>query len=312
MRQFVLVTVLIVLIGTAVAFSAEPTPNSGATNSAATTTPLPAIEEKAIRETAEAFTLAFNKGHAKAVSALWTVNGEYIDGTGRETKGRDAIEKDYAEFFRAKPGVQVETSVSAVKILGPATALEEGTTILKSPKGKVISRGYYDVIHVKEDGRWLMASVREHASPSASVRSKLTDLEWLIGDWTSGQESKKADFSFRWIGNKKFIELDYKVQDKKGNPRSGVQIIGQDPSSGELVSWNFYPNGGSGQGRWRPFQKGWIVDSFGRMPDGRPTVSTYLISRPDENSLGWKSVNRRIAGKRLKDTETVVLKRKTQ
>jgi uncharacterized protein (TIGR02246 family) len=311
MRQSMLAIVLIGLIGTAVAFAAESKQKSGDANSAATTTPLQANEEKAIRGTAEAFTSAFNKGDATAVSALWTANCEYIDERGRETKGRDAIEKEYAELFRAKPGLQMETSVSSVKILGPAVALEEGTTILKDPKGKFISRGYYDVIQMKENGKWLMASVREHASPSAAVRPKLGDLEWLIGDWSTDQESKKAELTFKWIVDKKFIKLSYKVRDKKGNPRSGAQIIGQDPSSGELVSWSFFANGGSGQGRWRPFKRGWIIDSFGRMPDGRHTVSTYLISRSDENSLGWKSVNRRIDGKQLKDTEAVVLKRKT-
>jgi hypothetical protein len=165
---------------------------------------------------------------------------------------------------------------------------------------------------VKEDGKWLMASVREHASPSVSARPTLGDLEWLIGGWTTDQESNKVELAFKWIVDKKFIELSYKVQDKKGSPGSGVQIIGQDPVSDELVSWSFFANGGSGRGRWRPFRKGWIIDSFGRMPDGRPTTATYMISRPDENSLVWKSVNRRIAGKRLKDTETVVLKRKIQ
>ena len=312
MRQSMLAIVLIGLIGAAVAFAAEAKQRSGEANSATTTTPPQATEEEAIRETAEAYTSAFNKGDAKGVAALWTVNCEYIDESGRETRGRDAIEREYAELFRAKPGVHVETSVSSVKILGPAVAMEEGTTILKSPQDKFISRGYYDVIHVKESGKWLMASVRELLSPSAAVRPKLVDLEWLIGAWTTEQGSKKAELTFKWIVDKKFIELSYKVQDKKGNPRSGAQIIGQDPSSGELVSWSFFANGGSGHGRWRPFQKGWIIDSFGRMPDGTHTVSTYLISRPDENTLGWKSVNRRIAGKRLKDTEAVVLKRKTQ
>lgn len=312
MRKSMLAIVLIGLMCTAGGFAADPQEKQGVAGPGVTTAPQQATEEKTIRETAEAFTSAFNKGDAKAVSALWTPNCEYVDESGRETRGRDAIEKEYAELFQAKPGAQMETSVSSVRLLGPTVALEEGMTIIKSPKGKLISRGYYDVIHKKEDGKWLMASVREHASPSAAVRSKLGDLAWLIGDWTTDQGPKKAELTFKWIMDKKFIELAYKVQDKKGNSRSGVQIIGQDPASGELVSWSFFANGGSGQSTWRPFQKGWIIDSFGRMPNGSPTFSTYLISRPDENTLGWKSVGRRIADKRLKDTEAVLLKRKTQ
>jgi hypothetical protein len=219
------------------------------------------------------------------------------------------LKKEYAEFFRSKPGIQIETSVSSVRILGPTVALEEGATILKSPKGKFLSSGHYSAIHTKEDGKWRLASVREHTSPTGAG-SKLEDLAWLIGDWSFDKDSKKVDLSFKWIADKKFIELAYKVRDKKGDQRTGVQIIGTDPSSGDLVSWSFFPNGGAGRGRWMPFQKGWMIDSVGEMPSGGRTVSTYLISRPDENTIDWKSVNRRIGDKRLKDTETVVLKRK--
>jgi uncharacterized protein (TIGR02246 family) len=312
MKNPILLLVLTIMTILATGPAATGEPIAGKEAPAAAAEKQQTAEEKAVRATAEEFTAAFNRGDAKAIAALWTPDCEYIEESGRETRGRDAIEKEYAELFRAKPGVQMETSVSSVKVLGPAVALEEGTTILKSPKGKFISRGYYNAVHVNENGKWLMASVREHASPSAAVRPKLGDLAWLIGDWTTDQESKKAELTFKWIVDKKFIELAYKVQDKKGTPRSGVQIIGQDPSSGEVVSWSFFANGGSGQGRWTPFQKGWIIDSSGSMPDGRPTVSTYQISRPDENTLGWKSVNRRIAGKKLKETEAVVLKRKAQ
>jgi uncharacterized protein (TIGR02246 family) len=76
-----------------VAFSSESRPESAEPATGAMSAPVRAAEEKAIRETAEAFTSAFNKGDAKAVAALWTTAGEYIDETGLETRGRDAIEK---------------------------------------------------------------------------------------------------------------------------------------------------------------------------------------------------------------------------
>jgi uncharacterized protein (TIGR02246 family) len=269
-------------------------------------------DEKAIRASADEFVAAFNKGDAKGIAVLWTPDCEYVDETGHVFRGRDSIEKQYAEFFRTNPGVQIEASASSVKILGPVVAVDDGTAMVKDPQGKLVSRGYYTAVLMKEDGKWLMASVREHASSSAADRLKIEDLGWLIGEWAADQESKKADLTFKWIADKKFIELAYKLQDKKGDIRSGIQIIGQDPSSGELTSWSFYANGGSGRSKWRPFQKDWIIDSFGRMPDGRRSFATYLMSRPDENTLSLRSMNRRIAGKRLKDTEAVILKRKPQ
>src|SRR5437588_13066769 len=53
----------------------------------------------AVRKTAEEFAKAFNKGDAKAVAAFWTANGEYTGPDGETVRGREALEKDYAEFF---------------------------------------------------------------------------------------------------------------------------------------------------------------------------------------------------------------------
>lgn len=41
---------------------------------------------------AREFIAAFEKGDAKAVAAFWTDNGDYVDQTGREFKGRAAIQ----------------------------------------------------------------------------------------------------------------------------------------------------------------------------------------------------------------------------
>ena len=74
-----------------------------------------------------------------------------------------------------------------------------------------------------------MASVREHAVPLTSERPNFKDLEWLIGDWSASQDSRKLDFSFKWIAEKEFIELSYTARDKDTLARAGIQIIGRDP-----------------------------------------------------------------------------------
>ena len=56
-------------------------------------------ELEAIRKSSHAFEEAFNKADAKAVAALWTIDGDYVDETGQVFAGRDAIEKQYADFF---------------------------------------------------------------------------------------------------------------------------------------------------------------------------------------------------------------------
>ena len=47
---------------------------------------------QAIRKSADDFVQAFNRGDAAAIAALWTVNGEYLDGAGQRFVGREAIE----------------------------------------------------------------------------------------------------------------------------------------------------------------------------------------------------------------------------
>lgn len=65
----------------------------------------------AIQKTAIAFADAFKRADAKAIAALWTANGEYIDETGAEYAGPEAIEKRYAEFFQANPGASIALEV---------------------------------------------------------------------------------------------------------------------------------------------------------------------------------------------------------
>src|SRR5262245_22307443 len=73
----------------------------------ADTAPRPA-DEKAIREAAQGLARAFEKGDAKAISAFWTEEGEYIDEGGTPIQGRAALEKAYSTFFAKRPELKTE------------------------------------------------------------------------------------------------------------------------------------------------------------------------------------------------------------
>ena len=150
----------------------------------------PSAEEKAVRQTAQAFTDAFNKGDAKAVAALWAPDGDYS--IGRDTvKGRDAIQKLYEEFFKAHPGSKMEINVESVRVYAPTVAIEQGTaSVTESPNGPPTASAY-SAVHVKQkDGKWLMASVSESEMPTL-LKQDLSELSWLIGDWIA--EQKRAE-----------------------------------------------------------------------------------------------------------------------
>lgn len=311
-KKTMFLAVLIVLAAAPFGFAASKEPAAGKGAPAVSKESPQAAAEKAIRTTAEAFTEAFNKGDAKAMGALWTEDCEYVDGSGTMVLGRDAVEKVYAEYFKANPGVKIEISISSIRSVGGRAAIENGTAVVKDAKGTVISRAAYTAVHLKEGDAWRMASVREYASSSLSARPTFKDLAWLIGEWHVAKDAKSVTLSYRWIADEKFLELSYSAGEKGAVTRSGVQIIGRDPSSGDIVSWSFDSTGGCGQGLWRLMKQGLVIESHGLMPDGATTASTDILSRVDADTLSWQSVNRSVAGKGLSDAEPVVLKRKAK
>ncbi|MBI4962410.1 MAG: nuclear transport factor 2 family protein [Desulfomonile tiedjei] len=312
MRNTILVILLIAMMGLVEGFAAEDKQGAGKVLPADQTQSAQTVDEKAVRASAEAFVDAFNKGDAKRISALWTTDCEYVNEAGRVIQGREAMEKEYTTFFSANPGLKMENTVSSAKILGGKAAVEEGTSVLKNADGGLISKGHYKALLLKEGDRWLISSVREYASPLLSVRPDFADLDWLIGDWTAEKGTKNLDFTFRWVADKRFIELSYVARDKDVVARSGIQIIGRDPASGEVASWSFDSSGGYGRGMWKLLKNGWIVESQGVMPDGSSTTSTDIVSKMDGERFTWQSVNRRVAGRGLTDSEVLVLKRKSK
>ncbi len=311
MRNSVLVAVLILMVGVTNGFAAGDKPSPGKATAKPTGETSRVAVDKDVRATAEAFLSAFNQGNAKAIANLWTVQCEYVDERGRVYRGRDVIEKEYAAFFAKNPGVQMDVAILSINPIGDTAAIEDGTTVVKRAGKGLVSVGYYTAVHVKEGDKWLMASVREHPAPSHSVHASVSDLEWLIGKWTATKEAKAVEFSFRWIANKKFLELEYTVRDKDTVARSGLQIIGNDPSSGALVSWSFDSNGGLGHGIWHTIPNGYIITSLGMRSDGARTVSTDIVSKKGGDGFTWQAVNRQVAGVKLPDAEAVVLTRKT-
>ncbi len=310
MRSAVILIVLLVSIGPAGVYAAEGKKAQAEASTAARTKTPQSADEKAVRSSAVEFVTAFNKKDAKAIGALWTPNCEYVDETGRILRGRDEIEKEYADFFKASPDLAMEVSVSSVKIIGGKAAIEEGSAIVKNAKGAIVSRGTYTAIHAKEGDRWLLASVRERAEPTLAKRPTFEDLDWLVGHWAASKGSKTLDMSFKWIAGKKFLELSYKARDKGNDLRSGVQIVGRNPSSGEIVSWSFDSTGGYGRSQWRLLKKGILIESQGRMADGAPTSATEIVSKMDGDTFTWKSVNRSVADQALGNSETLTMKRK--
>jgi hypothetical protein len=155
-----------------------------------------------------------------------------------------------------------------------------------------------------------MTAVRDSRVAIPANPDTLQDLEFLVGTWTVEQDGTRYETTCRWINNNHLLERWYTAYKDKQLLSHGRQMIGWDPLAGRIVSWTFTGEGGFAAGAWAPTDAGWTVATAGVMPDGTPTSSTDVWSRPDKDSVSWKSVNRTKGEVALPDMQEVVLKRK--
>lgn len=267
--------------------------------------------EAAIRAAADAFVAAFDRGDAQAIAALWTADGTTADQHGVVFRGRKAIEAEYAGFFKRYPGAKMEIAVESVDFPTPDTAVEDGTTRVTVPQPVPPRAGRYTALHVRQGGKWFLAAVRESDVELPSSVSRLAGLGWLIGQWQAKREDTTVQTRFQWIANKSFIRRDSSVHRGGVEVSSGSQIIGWDPTSGQIASWSFDSSGGHGSARWTPSPEGWRIESQGVLADGTPTSSHEALVRVagEDNVFGWRSFDRKAGQADLPDIGEIVLDR---
>ncbi len=270
-----------------------------------------AADMKLIGAGSEEFVAAFNKHDAKAVAALWTEGGEYIDDSGRRIAGRDAIEQDYAAFFAENPDAEIKIAIDSVRLLSGDSAIEDGQAVVQPPPPGAPGVSKYTAVHVKVDGKWLMASVRDTWIEAQVNRHSVADLGWLIGTWVAEERGVKNESVCRWVADEKFVQRTYTTTSVDGTKTSGEQLIGWNPLEGRVQSWSFSPDGGHDIGVWSPVHGGWSSEMRGVTGEGAPTSSVNLLTRLDDNAYVWQSVQRSVGGISLPDTDEVVIKRQT-
>ncbi len=258
----------------------------------------------------EAYVEAFGKGDAAALAAMWTPDGDYVDQTGKVFQGREEIAKVFAGFFAANKDLKLGIDSEALKFPTPDTALEDGSTSVIFPDGTPPARGRFSNVFVKQDGKWLLASVRESAYLPSTNAVHLEGLAWAIGAWQTDPKSPEVSHTeFAWGDNGNFIVSRQAITLKDQLISSGTQFIGWDASSSEIRSWNFESDGGFGEGVWTAGANGWSVRTTATLPNGKKLLAVNTISRNDDGSINWQSTDRKLDGKSLPDTEKIKLTR---
>jgi uncharacterized protein (TIGR02246 family) len=264
---------------------------------------------QAIRATADRFTRAFNEGDAKAIAALFTEDGEVIDEDGNAVRGRSAIADHFASALVGSPGGKIEMTIDSLRFLTAEVAQEEGYAVVTSVGERPeISR--YTALHVKRDGKWFQASVREHPEKFISPHERLKELEWMVGEWVDEDDEAVVFTTCRWSDDKNFLLRDFTVQVQGRPAMSGTQRIGWDPHTRQFKSWVFDSEGGFGEGLWSRNGNQWIVKATGVLQDGRTASATQIITFVSKDMARWKTTDRTVGGRALPDVRELVIVRK--
>jgi uncharacterized protein (TIGR02246 family) len=235
----------------------------------------------------------------------WTAEGEYSGTDGHKVRGRDALAKGFQAFFATTPEVTSKVEHDEIRFLGNDTALDEGKVVTRRGPLEAAASAKFSALFVREDGKWRIAQLTESAPEGDSI----SDLAWLIGDWSSREKGgAEIRTSYSWHANKKFIIGEFTIKEKDRS-FSGTHVIGVEPKSGVIHSWTFEASGGVGEADWHHDGDHWILDSSGTLPDGRALTQTNVLRKVNDATFTWQSVNRSLDDSTLDDLPPVKVTR---
>ena len=125
----------------------------------------------------------------KALADFFTEDAEYTTDDGRTFSGASRSKDASARALAANRGSKLAITVDTVRVLGPESVLEKGSTTVTAKNGET-SSALFTAIHVKKDGKWKINQLIESPVPALTPRDRLAELEWLIGEW---EETDKTD-----------------------------------------------------------------------------------------------------------------------
>jgi len=252
----------------------------------------------AIGKTAEGFINAFQKGDAKAVAAFWLPDGDYVQQDGTVLKGRAAIQAAFEELFAAHKGLKLGIESASLNFPTPDTAVEDGNTAVIPADGGAPTIARYTNVHVKKDGKWLLASVRDAAYTPPSHFPQLQALEWLTGAWTD--ENAKGETGralFEWTPDRNFLVSTQTVTLEDMLVSRVIEWIGWNPAAKQIESHAFASDGSISHSTWAQDGQKWTIKTTGINPDGKKVTATSQATRTGPDAVAWQSKERSLDGK---------------
>ena len=266
-------------------------------------------DEASIKAQLQALSKAVASGDSKAVAALWTQDGRYVDEDGAQTSGREALEQRFADAISDSGKRTIEMIPDSVRLLANNVAFSEGTVDRKIEGAGALPATRYTMLFVKQDGTWLISSATETTLVAQSSYDHLRQLDWLIGEWSAEKNGATVHMKAEWAPSKNFIQCKFETQ-KPGQPQQvDSQVIGWDPIIEQVVSWNFNAGGGFSHGNWTRQGRQWLVNISSVQQDGSIGKAVNIISMSDPNTFSWQTMQRQVDGLPAGDTEPLKVQR---
>jgi uncharacterized protein (TIGR02246 family) len=270
-----------------------------------TTEPDPRRDDRAaIGAAMQSFVKAFGSGDAKLVAGHWTSEGEYESDEVGTIRGREALERAFSGFFTKSPKAKAELDDETIRFLSRDGAIDEGAVTIRRDSAQGPMSARYRATFLREDGRWRIAHLREWPVEDSS----LNELAWLVGNWKSTGGGAEIQSTYSWDEHKKFLHVHFSIKEKD-RTLAGFQVLGKDPATGQIKSWNFEAEGGVGAGTWNRDGDHWVIELEGALADGKQLTSTNVLRRINDDMFTWQSINRMLDDSEIPDLPPVKITR---
>jgi uncharacterized protein (TIGR02246 family) len=271
-----------------------------------------AADEAAIRANAEKYVESYNRRDSKAMASMWSPDAVYQDPSiGEGVVGREEIAKQLDYVFAGAEDAKLAVTVDSVEFLSPNVAIETGTANVEYSNHDPETFDY-TAVHVKREGQWLLDRVSEvqRPAPPPSHYEQLKELEWMVGTWMDEDETSTIQTECEWTKNKNFLTRSFAVITGDEVGMSGMQIIGWDAAEKQIRSWVFDSDGTFAEGKWSRNEDTWTVQQVGTLPDGKKATATNIITKLDDDTHTWQSIDRQTDGEIQPNIEEVIIVRK--
>ena len=292
----------------------KPEPSKAPSDeSAEVVSPVPdefAEDRQQIEKSIKSYVDAFNQADAAKVAGHWSADGEFVTPMGETLRGREAIEAAFKKYFEKNKESRIEVPASQIDFVSPSVAIETGVSRLIQPD-QAPTESEYEAVHVKQDGKWKMDSVREaDYVPPSSGYQRLRELEWMIGEWIDNDEDVSVETACKWTKNQNFITRSFHAVFADGGTVEGTQVIGWDPLRQTIRSWTFDSEGAFGVGVWSRKDNQWTVKMLMVQQSGATASAINTLTYVDENSFTFKSSGRQVDGQFQPNIPEVTIVRK--